>query len=194
MPRRLCKVGLRPALFLAITLQAQLQATFEAASIKPHPEPINVSRSDTSGTYATWTAENLLDLVVEAYNLKYYQVTGGPKWVASDHFDINARAADGAPLTRETLRPLVQSLLADRFQLKVHRETREIPVYELVIAKSGSKLKDPDMNSREGYTMGDNKGIHIVQSHGGSVDAQSKYGSGTAIILTWPPAAAEAAA
>jgi uncharacterized protein (TIGR03435 family) len=154
------------ALSIALALQAQPPATFEAVSIKPHPEPINVSRSDTSGTYATWTAETLLDLVVEAFNLKYYQVTGGPKWAASDHFDINARAAAGAPLNDETLRPLVQSLLADRFQLKIHHETKEIPVYELVTAKSGSKLKDPDMNSREGYTMGDRKGIHIVQSHG----------------------------
>lgn len=157
---------LTAAVFLAIALQAQPRATFEAASIKPHPEPINVSRSNTSGTYATWTAETLLDLIVEAYNLKYYQVTGGPNWAASDHFDINARAADGPPLTQESLRPLVQSLLTDRFQLKVHRETKEISVYALMLAKSGSKLKDPDMNGREAYTMGNNTGLHIVQSHG----------------------------
>ncbi len=152
---------------LAIGLHAQPPATFDAASIKPHPEPINVSRSDISGTYATWTATTLLNLVVQAYDLKYYQVSGGlQKWTASDHFDISARAAEGAPLTPESLRPLVQSLLADRFQLKFHRETKELPVFALVLAKSGPKLKDPDMNSREAYTMGDNKGLHIVQSHG----------------------------
>jgi len=154
------------ALSIAIALHAQAPPTFEVASIKPHPEPINVSRSNTSGTYATWTAETLIDLVVEAYDLKYYQVSGGPKWAATDHFDINARAADGPPLTDQTLRPLVQSLLAGRFQLKIHRQTKEIPVYELVIAKSGAKLRDPDINSREGYTMAGPTGIHIVQSHG----------------------------
>jgi uncharacterized protein (TIGR03435 family) len=153
------------ALSIALALHAQPRATFEAVSIKPHPEPIYVSRSDTSGTYATWTAATLIDLVVEAWNVKYYQVTGGPKWAASAHFDINVRATDGSPLTNESRRPLIQSLLSDRFQLKVHRETKEIPVYALMVAKSGQKLKEPDMNSREGYTTVGPAGVHIVQSH-----------------------------
>lgn len=150
---------------IAIGLYAQTPLAFDAASIKPHPEPVYVSRSDTSGTYATWTAETLRDLVVEAYGLKYYQFTGGPHWVESDHFDISARAPGDAAPTRDQFRQMVQTMLANRFQLIVHREIREIPVYALVVGKNGPKLNEPDMNSREGYAMGDNKGVHIVQSH-----------------------------
>jgi len=150
---------------LAAGLHAQSPLAFDAASIKLHPEPIYMSRSGTSGTLATWTAETLLDFVVDAYGLKYYQVTGGPRWIESDHFDISARAPGDTPPTEDQFRQMTQTLLADRFQLRIHRETREIPVYALVVSKNGPKLKDPDMNSREGWARGDNKGVHIVQSH-----------------------------
>jgi uncharacterized protein (TIGR03435 family) len=149
----------------AIGLQAQSPLAFDAASIKLHPEPVYASRSDASGTYATWTAETLRDLVVEAYGLKYYQVTGGPHWVESDHFDISARAPGDTAPTHDEFRQMIQTMLADRFQVKAHREMKEIPVYALVVGKNGPKLKDPDMNSREGYAMVDNKDFHIVQSH-----------------------------
>ena len=158
---------LRTFLLVALTsieLYAQTVA-FEAVSIKFHLEPIHVSSGNTSGTLATWTATDLLSLIVDAYNLKYYQVSGGPPWLTSAHYDIVARAGGEAPLTKERERLMVQTMLAERFHLHVHREMREISLYALVAGKSGSKLKDPDMNSRQGSVMVNATGVHMNYSH-----------------------------
>lgn len=87
----------------------------------------------------TATNARLKMLVGLAYNVKNFEITGGPGWVNSDGFDIDARASD-TNIRLDQLRPMLQSLLDDRFQLKVHRESREVPVYALVAAKNGLKL------------------------------------------------------
>jgi len=158
---------LRTFLLIGLTsigLHSQTVA-FEAISIKFHPEPIHVSSGRTSGTLMTWTATDLLSLVVGAFDMKYYQVSGGPPWVASAHYDIVARAGGDAPITAERERQMVQTMLAERFQLKFHREKREIPVYALVIARGGPKLQDPDMNGHKGSTMVNGAGVHMDYSH-----------------------------
>jgi len=66
-------------------------------------------------------------------------VVGGPGWIDKDHFDIAARAP-GAATTQEMLGPMMQSLLEDRFQLKVHVEKKDTPVFELTVAKSSPNL------------------------------------------------------
>jgi len=67
-------------------------------------------------------------------------IKGSPAWISSDHYTIDAKAE--IPESRETmLGPMMQALLEDRFRLKIHRETREVPVYELTVAKGGSKLQ-----------------------------------------------------
>jgi len=66
---------------------------------------------------------------------------GGPGWINSAHYDLEAKA-EGSPAAAQ-LRLMMQTLLEDRFQLKVHRETRELPVYELSVAKGGPKLTAP---------------------------------------------------
>ena len=67
-------------------------------------------------------------------------ISGGPAWIDSDRYDINAKAQDSA--SREMMNgPMLQALLEDRFKLKTRRETREIPVYELTVAKGGPKLQ-----------------------------------------------------
>ena len=87
----------------------------------------------------------MYQLVMYAYDLKGYQVAGGPAWAAhpstdTDYCDIAAKA--DAPLTQERARQLVQGLLADRFQLKLHQERKEMPVYALVVVRGGPKLKE----------------------------------------------------
>jgi uncharacterized protein (TIGR03435 family) len=67
-------------------------------------------------------------------------VEGGPNWVRSDLYQIDAKA-EGAPSDGLMMGPMMQTLLEDRFHLKIHRETREVPVYALTVAKGGSKLK-----------------------------------------------------
>jgi uncharacterized protein (TIGR03435 family) len=84
-------------------------------------------------------------LIQLAYNVKGFQIDGGPSWVRSERFEIEARSA-GTP-TADDVRAMFRSLLADRFRLIVRREERTMPVYELLPARSGLKvtpLKDGD--------------------------------------------------
>jgi uncharacterized protein (TIGR03435 family) len=86
-------------------------------------------------------------LIQLAYDVKHFQVVGGPSWVGSDRYAIEAKAADTA--TPDQLRAMLQSLLADRFKLTLRRETRQAPVYELVVA---SDLKIAPMKEGECIT------------------------------------------
>ena len=89
-------------------------------------------------------------LMTFAYRVRDFQVIGGPNWTTSDRWNIEARAEEGSipprtgpvdPTAPDPIALRLQSLLEDRFQLKFHRETRELPAYELTIAKGGSKVK-----------------------------------------------------
>ena len=84
------------------------------------------------------TSARLKVLVMMAYGVSDRQVSGGPKWVESDGFDIDARAEK--PTSDAQVRLMLQSLLADRFQLKVRRETKEEPVYALLVEKDSPNL------------------------------------------------------
>src|SRR6185503_16449909 len=76
-------------------------------------------------------------LIQAAYNVSSFQVAGGPSWVAVDRYEIHATATANA--TPDQMRGMLQSLLADRFKLALRRETRTMPVYELVVANAGLK-------------------------------------------------------
>ena len=124
----------------------QAPPAFEVASIKRHAGPSRAVRMPgISGSRFSATNNSLLGLITFAYDLKIYQVAGRPGWVsdyAAYAWDSEAEARKGAPFTREQERQIMQTLLADRFQLKVHCETKEMPVYALVVAgKGGSRLK-----------------------------------------------------
>jgi|SRR5579872_4245072 len=152
---------------LLVCLNTFGQASFEVASIKPHPWPIEYSAgAHVRGTLVTSTASTLLDLITDAYGVRYDQISGGPGWMKANHFDLVARAAGETPITTDQMRQMLQSLLADRFQLKVHHETREVPMWDLVVAKNGPKLKAFDP---EGYLDGisvANGTAHIAVSKG----------------------------
>jgi uncharacterized protein (TIGR03435 family) len=128
---------------------------FEVASVKP-ADPNSRGGMDfrtAPGGSLTVTRLTLQTLIQEAYGVKRYQIVGGPKWLDSDRFDIAAKA-EGDP-TRKQMMAMLQTLLADRFQLKVRRETREGNVYALVVAKNGPKLKEP--------TSGDQSYIRLAR-------------------------------
>ena len=80
----------------------------------------------------------LKELIEGAYALENYQVTGGPEWIDGARFEVQAKPA--GPATRQQLLLMLRPLLADRFKLSFHRETKELSVYALVVAK-GAKLK-----------------------------------------------------
>jgi uncharacterized protein (TIGR03435 family) len=80
---------------------------------------------------------SLADLVRQAYGLKAFQFSG-PGWMSSERYDVHAKLATGA--TPAQVPAMLQTLLADRFQLAFHRDSRERPVYELLVGKNGLKL------------------------------------------------------
>jgi uncharacterized protein (TIGR03435 family) len=122
---------------------AQERPSFEVATVKPSdPDHAGAQMfSPGPGRFTAMTA-TLKDLVAWANGVRRFQVSGGPGWFDSDHYDISAKA-DGAP-NFTILRPMLRTLLEDRFRLGLHRETRELPVYELVVGKSGPKMRQVD--------------------------------------------------
>jgi uncharacterized protein (TIGR03435 family) len=126
-------------------LRAQSQAidakgpTFEVASVKPNRsgERGRLFRFPPGGQF-TATNMQLRDLIRFAYGLQEFQISGGPNWVDSDHFDIVAKA-EGNPAP-EQVRLMMRALLAERFKLTVHNELKELPIYALVVANRDGKL------------------------------------------------------
>jgi uncharacterized protein (TIGR03435 family) len=127
------------AAFACAALLAQDQPSFEVASVKP-------SASDSQGRdLRVYPGGRLhithleLDTIVrEAYGIKHDQLSGGPAWLHTDQFDIEAKAS-GDP-DRARMMAMLRTLLAERFQLKIRRETHEENIYALVVGKGGPKL------------------------------------------------------
>jgi uncharacterized protein (TIGR03435 family) len=113
---------------------------FEVASVKRMPTPTGGYHSSTKLDPGRLTCTNitLRQLIVNAFAVKDYQVFG-PDWMNSEVYDISATLPAGA--TGDQVFPMMQTLLAERFGMAFHREVRELPVYALVLAKGGSKLK-----------------------------------------------------
>ena len=137
-------------LFAAITTTAQpTTPVLEVASVRKGGA-LGTHRGFTiSGSRVNLVGFTLRDMILDAYNLKPYQLLGISDWMKLESYDIAARAGGefsdraggNTELTREQARAVLQAVLTSRFQLKVHRETKDIPVYSLVIGKNGSKMK-----------------------------------------------------
>jgi uncharacterized protein (TIGR03435 family) len=126
------------------TTSAGAPLAFSAVSVLPH------GNAPAGGEGCNADACHFIDvplrvLVYAAYNLSDEFIFGGPPWVSDDRFDLDAKIdpADmpAIPPTRLQLFAMLQPVLADRFKLRVHHETRPFPAYDLVLAKGGSKLK-----------------------------------------------------
>ena len=114
---------------------------FEVASIKVHPPPVNrILIAPSAGGRLSLEGFSVRMLVGRGYGVLDVRVLGGQSWVDSDRFDIEAKAEGGA-IPPGQMGAMIQGLLEDRFQLKAHKETRELPVYDLVVAKGGPKIK-----------------------------------------------------
>jgi uncharacterized protein (TIGR03435 family) len=141
----------RVSLCAALTALAVQAQSFEVASIKPHPRaadaPVfknpDVNPIQISGNRVTLQMIGLKGLVMAAYKVKEYQVSGGPAWSSAidSAYDIEARTAGAAAPGMVQVQLMLQSLLADRFHLKLRRESKRIPVYNLAVAQAGTKLK-----------------------------------------------------
>jgi len=151
---------------VAATVRAQVpaadagSATFEVASVKPNKSVDGRVRADMAGGRFTTVNVTLRDLVRLAYPFQDGvrnddQISGGPSWINADHFDVMATApgvaafdttrAAGAVAPPDSaalneVRVMLRNLLADRFKLDVHHESREFPIYAVVIARSDRRL------------------------------------------------------
>jgi len=155
-------IGHVPAMRAQATAVApQQQGTplqFDAASIKPHSNALRGGRNGGTGgnppiavrgggalryTPGSVTSSpagvTARKIILEAFHLTQYQLSGGPAWLDSDRFDLEAKDDGG---NEGQLRQMLQSLLAERFQLVVHRDVKEMPVYALVVGKNGTKLRE----------------------------------------------------
>src|SRR5688572_23330488 len=116
---------------------ASSKPSFEVVSIKPSPPNLNIRGGGPRGDRLTGQGMSLRNLLQQAYSrpnpagggaIQQIQIIGGPNWMDSDLYDINAKAdCTGGPLPREQMQLMIQSMLEDRFQLKAHVETREQP-------------------------------------------------------------------
>ena len=151
-------VMLVAALILAavpLASQTAQKPSFEVVSVKPSPPmgsgPIRIGGGAQGDRFfmASATLRMLLQMAYQrASNTPLsgqMQIIGGPGWMESDRYDVQARAdCSGGAIPRERLQLMMQSMLEDRFQLKAHLETRELPIYNLVVAKDGPKIKLSD--------------------------------------------------
>lgn len=121
---------------------AQPPMQFEVASVKLNHSGTTTMKFPVPAN-GRFQATNfpLKALISFAYGSS--QITGAPDWTNSERFDVDARAP-GPDITREQYRQMLQSLLEERFRLRVHVETRDLPAYELFVTKAGSRLKTAD--------------------------------------------------
>lgn len=137
--------------------------SFDVVSVKRHPPGDKGERMGLTPDGVQVRNQPLDAIVREAYGLSFGgQIVGAPDWVGSERFDIDAKVSgDDAEafhkLDLDQVRQMVRPILADRFKLVAHSETRILPVYALVIAKSGLKMKQatPDETSPNGVKGGD---------------------------------------
>jgi uncharacterized protein (TIGR03435 family) len=143
-------------IYLMVFGMSAAPAGFEVASIKPS-DPAAGGMQVGVSPGGVFTARNVTvkALVQQAYDVRDFQISGGPGWLDTERYDIVAKG-DGTGPSEDDLRKMtdeqrnlfkdqlllkLQELLAERFELKVHRETKELPVYALIVAKNGTKFQ-----------------------------------------------------
>jgi bla regulator protein BlaR1 len=180
------------AVLIALPGFAQQALTFEVASIKPsNPDTPGGMIRLMPGGGLNLTNIPLRNMITMAYDVRDFQVSGGPGWMGTERFDLTATADrvaaagpdDFAKMTdaqrktvREQTNERLRALLADRFKLIVHKEIKEQPIYVLVVSKSGAKLQEiKEAQAKMGMTT--NRGR--MQAYGVPLEMLAQSLSGT---------------
>jgi uncharacterized protein (TIGR03435 family) len=120
---------------------------FEAASIKPSaPAPMGSMRIGIQmlpGGRIAMSGVTVNILIQRCYGVRDFQIIGGPGWLGTQQYDITAKPEGAA--TPDQVKLMTQALLADRFKLQFHRETKELPTYALVVGKGGPKFHESEV-------------------------------------------------
>jgi uncharacterized protein (TIGR03435 family) len=133
----------RPAALMVTAaglLWAQGERTFEAVSIKPNRSGADRSETDTSPGRLSLVNVTPLSLILRAFGVQASQVVQAPGWVATERYDVVAVTGGADRLTDLERQPFIQSMLAERWKFRYHRETRPLNVYSLTAAKGEPKL------------------------------------------------------
>jgi uncharacterized protein (TIGR03435 family) len=166
-------------LLSAITF-AQVPTTFEVASIRPSSEQATQVSAGlrVAGSQVRVTGMSLKDYIGMAYGVKPQQIEG-PDWIGQARFDLAATIPAGGSSAQ--LEQMFQSLLAERFKMTMHRETKEFPVYALGVAKGGAKIQ-PSAASPEPVTTEKQPEVNVAAG-GSSAGVGADLGGGSSFML-----------
>ena len=120
---------------------------YDVVSVKPNKSDNHMIRIANTPDGLSMSGVTLKMLIAQAYGIRQDLISGAPAWVESDHFDFDAKVAGVdvdtyKKLNRDQKRDMLTAALTERFKLKVHTETKVVPVYELTVARGGPKLKE----------------------------------------------------
>jgi bla regulator protein BlaR1 len=143
-----------PGVTLPGTADAASATSFDVASIKPndpsnHPGATSWIQTSPDELKIMGSLKAFLRL---AYGIEDIQIAGGPKWLDSDLFEIDAKAS--STISPAQMKLMLRNLLIQRFKLSAHTETRPLPIYSLLVAKGGSKLQPADGGGDHGHSSG----------------------------------------
>jgi uncharacterized protein (TIGR03435 family) len=131
----------REVILIPLLVTATVPQTFEVASVKQNRLDDQIVGIHVGpGNRFSARGYTLGLLIQRAYGVMGWNISGGPAWIHEDRFDVVAKANISGNLTDRQLQPMLVSLLAERFQLKLHNSTKEISGYALGLAKGGPKL------------------------------------------------------
>src|SRR5215472_4015046 len=140
------------ALLAAAAMAGQTAPAFEVTSVKPAAPDQPGMGISTERDGIRMNNVTLKFAIQAAYKLQDFQLSGGPRWLDSDHYEIQGKAS--GPASYADLMRMVQTLLADRFQLQFHRESKPAPAWALTVAKGGPRLTKPEVPGRPGLGTG----------------------------------------
>jgi uncharacterized protein (TIGR03435 family) len=130
-------------------MAADANPSFEVATIKPSQPDRPGKLFGVRGSHFNTINTTLNDLITFAYGVQQKQIVGQPSWVDTDKWDIEAQPDVPGTPNRDQLRTMVQKLLADRFQLKFHKDTKELSAYVLTVSKTGQKMTKSDADPNQ---------------------------------------------
>ncbi len=183
---------------VGVVLMAQTPAkplAFETASVKPNNsgDPASSSIVQPGGRYAAtnatlgmlmqtayYAAPSPSVQVIASYGLHDDQIVGGPSWIYSERFDVVAKAVGNPPMSafRDQARLMLRAVLADRFKLTLHHETRELPIYTLVIVRRDGKVGPQLRQSDAADCAAATKALDPAASTGPDPNAPPPCGAG----------------
>jgi uncharacterized protein (TIGR03435 family) len=144
-----------------VRMRADAKPEFAVATIKPSRPDAPRGGYGIRGPDVTTTNVTVSWMIKLAYNVHVHQISGAPSWIESERYDTVGRSETPGEPSRDQMKLMIQKLLVDRFQLRFHIEKKELPVYAMVVAKSGPKIavSAGDPNAFPGIGFGREPGV-----------------------------------